>query len=51
MVWHPCKVWLCPKVKVTVKGNSFEPIQDTEAAMTVLLKPLREKDFQKCFRR
>ena len=46
-----CDLWLFPKVKMTMKGKSFESIQDIEAAMTVQLKTLTKEDFQNCFRK
>jgi len=45
----PCDFWLFPKVKMTMKGKRFEPIQDIEAATTAQLKTLMKEDFQNCF--
>ena len=47
----PYDIWLFPKVKMTMKGKSFESIQDIEAAMTAQLKTLTKEDFQYCFRK
>ena len=46
----PCDFWLFPKFKMTMKGKSFESIQDVEAVTTVQLKTLTKEDFQNCFR-
>jgi len=47
----PCDFWLFSKVKLTMKGERFESIQDIEAAMTAQLKTLTKEDFQNCFRK
>jgi len=44
----PYDFWLFPKVKMTMKGKSFESIQDIEAATTSQLKTLTKEDFQNC---
>ena len=36
---------------MTMKGKSFESIQDIEAATTAQLKTLTKEDFQNCFRK
>ena len=46
-----CNFWLCPKVKMTIKGKCFESIQDVEEATPELLKTLTKEDFQNCFRK
>ena len=44
----PCDFWLFLKVKMTMKGKSFDSIQDIEAATTAQLKTLTKEDFQNC---
>ena len=47
----PRDLWLFPKVKITVKGERFESIQDFEATTTRQLKTLTKEDFQNRFRK
>ena len=44
-----CDFWLFPKVKLTMKGKSFESIQDIEAATTAQLRTLMKEDLLNCF--
>jgi hypothetical protein len=43
--------WLFPKVKMTMKGKRFEPIQYIEGATTAQLQTLTKEDFRNCFRK
>jgi hypothetical protein len=47
----PCHFWLFSKVKMSMKGQSFESIQDIEAATTAQLKTHTKDDFQNCCRK
>ena len=47
----PCDFWFFPKVKITMKGERFESIQDIEAATTAQPKTLTKDYFQNCFRK
>lgn len=46
----PCDFWLFQKIKLTMKGNRFDMISETEAASKQHLKALMKDDFQGCFR-
>ena len=50
-IWHRATSGSSPKVKMTVKGKSFESIQDVEPARTAQLQTLTKDDFQNCFRK
>lgn len=38
-----CKFWFCPKEKMSMKGQHFDSIQDTEAATISTAKDTHER--------
>jgi hypothetical protein len=46
----PCDVWLFPKLKIALKGQTFADIPDIQRNVTILLQGVPENDFQDCFR-
>ncbi len=46
----PCDFWLFPKVRMTLKGNYFNTVEEIKLNTTNRIKFLMKEDFQMCFR-
>jgi hypothetical protein len=46
----PCDFFLFLKMKLNLKGWSFEGIEEIQTKLQVMLKMLIQNDFQQCFR-
>jgi hypothetical protein len=47
----PCDFLLFPKMKLTLKGRQFDPIEEIQAESSRVLDTLTEKDFQEAFQK
>ncbi|PNF27550.1 hypothetical protein B7P43_G02872, partial [Cryptotermes secundus] len=47
----PADFWLFPKVKLAMKGDCYDTIQDIQRECTVVLNAIPQKEYSDCFRK
>ncbi|EZA47753.1 hypothetical protein X777_15520 [Ooceraea biroi] len=45
----PCDFWLFPKLKLAMKGQHYNTIQDIQKAVTKVLRAISQEEYQHCF--
>ena len=47
----PCDFWMCPKLKMALKGKRFDDIETIQSNATRELKVIPNSAFKDCFKR
>jgi hypothetical protein len=47
----PADFWLSPKVKMAMKGDRHDTIQDIQRESTAVLNAIPQKEYSDCFRK
>jgi hypothetical protein len=47
----PCDFFLFPKIKMTLKGQRFNDVEDIQAESQATLDTVQKEEFQKCFQK